>query len=55
MDLIHWKLTKVEVKLTDLFYLVQPVMFWKSSSDSVGFLLHLVIVSIYKYNKVEKT
>ena len=55
MDLAHWKLTKIEVKLWDLSYLFQPVVFWKFSSDSIGYLPHLCIVSVYKYRKVEKT
>jgi hypothetical protein len=54
MDLVHWKLTKIEVKLWDLYYLFQPVVFWKFSSDSIGYLPHLCIVSVYKYRKVEK-
>ena len=55
MDLAHWKLTKIEVKLWDLSCLFQPVVFWKFSSDFFGYLPHLCIVSVNKYRKAEKT
>ena len=60
MDLAHWKLTKIEVKLWDLSYLFQPVVFWKFSSDSIGYLpppvycIHIISIEKLRKDKIER-